>query len=126
MSGLRMGEIIKQIEAERNRKKGVARLLGLLKEGIGGPLKWLAWNLWGRRRAIKRMQLLAGLTAREEHDDSYLFKPEKVGVIDYPQVLHQETVRRIDELRDPLPRPDVVDGISDAELDLMFGDDDAN
>ena len=111
MSDFKMGEIIRQIDEERNKKKGVARLLGLLKEGVGGPLKWIAWRLWGRRRAIKRMQLLAGLTDERASED-YVFKPTPVGVIEpfgVSQASHEQVIKDIESLREPLPRPDVVD-----------------
>lgn len=115
MSDLKMGEIIAGIREETKKMESSwsSKVLFHAKR----PFKWLAWNLWGRRRAIKRMQLLAGLipdpraTTREELANQFL-SPTKIGVIEpfgKSKSSHEQTVKEIESLRTPLPRPDVVD-----------------
>jgi hypothetical protein len=55
----------REIERLRRRKQRRAERLVLFfnrsAEILLKPFRWAAWRLWGKRRAIKRMQELAGL-----------------------------------------------------------------
>lgn len=108
MSDLKMGEIISEIrkETQEMEKAWPTKLLFQLKR----PFKWVAWKLWGRRKAIKRMKLLAGV-GKPDGEKIY-GSTEKVGIIDPLGVLeslHRESIKKVESMREPLPRPDVVD-----------------
>lgn len=80
---------------ERKKEQGrMARLVGLVWEKFTTPFSWLAWHLWGRRRAIRRFQELAGLTPQAKYP-STVEAPEKVGYVEYPGK--------------PVPPPDTTD-----------------
>lgn len=86
-------------EEQQRRQGGINRLLGLVKDKIGGPLKWIAWRLWGRRQAIKRMRELA------LGGGNYWARPTPEKEEDRI-ASHRE---HLDSLRVPLPTPDSHD-----------------
>lgn len=85
-------EIAFLLEQKRNQGR-MARLVGLVWDKFSSPFAWLAWQLWGRRRAIRRMQELAGLTPQSKHPPQFV-DVEKVGYI---------------ELSPPVPPPNTSD-----------------
>lgn len=82
----RVGDEIAKLQSEKRRSGLMARLVGLAWDKFWSPFEWLAWRLWGRRRAIKRFQQLAGLGPFASQETGPKFdSPEKVGYIDYPK-----------------------------------------
>lgn len=94
---MKMGEVIEGIREEVNPKKGLLRrfLDGL--RGIAAPI---AWRLWGRRRAIRRMRELAGVGTPPWRHPAPIDKEEN------RLRQHREN---LDSIRVPLPTPDSHD-----------------
>lgn len=53
--------------------------LGIIRETILTPLRWLTWRLWGRRQATSRLKQLAGLDSKYTAKDLSLERSHFAG-----------------------------------------------
>jgi hypothetical protein len=96
----------KKIQKMRLREKRAERFAFLLNrsgEILFSPFRWVAWRLWGRRRAIRRMRELAGV------GESY-FRRIDLEREEDRIASHRE---RLDSIKVPLPTPDPVSDTHD-------------
>jgi hypothetical protein len=77
------------------------------------PLRWLAWNLWGRRQAVARLRELAGLVPKVQGPNA--IEPQGPGVrsnvyvAGSPLAVEDAHLEYYGVQREPLPKPDTDD-----------------
>jgi hypothetical protein len=94
MSDLRMGEVISQINEQK------LTLRGRVKKFFGRVKARIAWSLWGRRQALRKMQRLA-LAYPPARRTPEMIDAEHRRLRDYRRSLDREPI--------PTPRPPEVD-----------------